>query len=110
MSESTQWAVLTPVILLIVLGIVQMGVWLYSRTVASQAAATAADLSASGAPGALTAGERVATSGGLQQVSITTATRGDLVVVTVSGRAPVFFDVGQGQITEQAVLPLESRR
>jgi Flp pilus assembly protein TadG len=109
-SESTQWAVLTPVVLLIVLGLVQLGVWLHARTVAGQAAATVADLSASGAADAVGAGQRVAATGGLQQVSITTAIKKDLVVVTVTGRAPLFFDVGQGQIVEQAVLPREVLR
>ena len=31
----------------------------------------------------------------------------DHLVVTVSGRAPLFFDIGQGRITERAVLPVE---
>ncbi|WP_415153283.1 TadE/TadG family type IV pilus assembly protein, partial [Propionicimonas sp.] len=44
MAESTQWTVLLPTLLLLVLGLVQVGVWLYSRTVAAQAAATVADL------------------------------------------------------------------
>lgn len=106
-SESTQWAVLTPVILLLVLGLVQLGVWLYARTVASQAAATVADLQASGASAADAAGQRVAARGGLQQVSIASSVSNGFVLVTVSGRAPVFFDMGQGQIVEQAVQPLE---
>ena len=109
-SESTQWAVLTPAILLLVLGLVQLGVWLHARTVAGQAAATVADLSAAGAGDAIAAGQRVAASGGLQGVAISTVMSGDLVVVTVTGRAPVFFDVGQGQIVAQAVLPQEALR
>jgi hypothetical protein len=110
MSESTQWAVLTPVVLLLVLGLVQLGVWLHSRTVAGQAAATVADLRASGLSDAVGAGERVALDGGLQQVSISTHLDTDTVTVTVTARAPLFFDVGQGVIVEQAVLPLERVR
>jgi hypothetical protein len=53
------------------------------------------------------AGERVATRGGLQQVVIGVAADSGHLVVTVSGRAPLFFDVGQGRVVEQAVLPLE---
>lgn len=106
-TESTQWAVLAPVFLLLVLGLVQVGVWLHARTVAAQAAATVADLRSYGSPEAITAGVRVATRGGLEQVSISADTVGDVVVVTVSGRAPLFFDVGQGVIVEKAVMPRE---
>jgi hypothetical protein len=109
-SESTQWAILLPALLLLILGMVQLGVWLYSRTVASQAAAAIADLRATGpaAEGAARlAGERIAARGGLQQVEITVTADGDHLVVTVSGRAPLFFDVGQGLVVEHAVLPLE---
>jgi hypothetical protein len=109
-SESTQWAVLTPAVLLVVLGLVQVGVWLHARTVAGQAAATVADLQAAGATDAKSAGERVAAAGGLEEVQITTSINADLLVVTVSGRAPVFFDMGQGHIVEQAVLPVEALR
>jgi hypothetical protein len=109
-AESTQWAILLPALLLLVLGMVQLGVWLYSRTVASQAAAVTADLRVVGPTAdssARSAGERVATQGGLQDVQIGVAAEDGHLVVTVSGRAPVFFDLGQGLIVERAVLPLE---
>lgn len=109
-AESTQWAILLPTLLLLVLGTVQLGVWLYSRTVASQAAAITADLRVTGPaaePGARRAGERVAAQGGLQDVQIGVAASEGHLVVTVSGRAPLFFDLGQGLIVERAVLPLE---
>ncbi|MBN9104612.1 MAG: pilus assembly protein [Propionibacteriaceae bacterium] len=109
-SESTQWALLTPLVLLLTLGLVQLGVWLHARTVAGEAAATVADLLAAGSPGALAAGERIAVASGLRDVAITTAWADGLVVVTVSGRVPIFFDVGQGQIAERAVLPAEEAR
>lgn len=106
-TESTQWAILAPVFLLLVLGLVQLGVWLHARTVAGQAAATVADLSSYGSPDATATGARVAAKGGLEQVSIQTAVVGDVIVVTVTGRAPLFFDIGQGLIVEKAVLPRE---
>jgi Flp pilus assembly protein TadG len=109
-SESTQWAVLTPVLLMLILGLVQLGVWLHARNVASQAAATVADLQASGSTDSYAAGRRVATNGGLTQISITSDVSQGLTVVTVRGRAPLFFDLGQGQIAESAVLPLEQWR
>jgi hypothetical protein len=109
-SESTQWALLTPLVMLLTLGLVQLGVWLHARTVAGDAAATVADLMAIDDPGAGSAGERVATTGGLQEVTISSSRDAGLVVVTVSGRVPIFFDLGQGRITERAVVPMEQVR
>ena len=109
-AESTQWAILLPTLLLLVLGLVQTGVWLYSRTVAAQAAAAVADLRATGpsaADAARQTGQRIAAAGGLEQVQITETSVDGHVVITVTGRAPLFFDVGQSLITERAVLPIE---
>lgn len=109
-SESTQWAVFTPVVLLLVLGMVQLGVWLHARTVAAEAAATVADLQAAGLADALGTGQRMAASAGLKAVHIATDTEPTVVVVTVTGRAPLFFDLGQGVIQERAVAPRERLR
>lgn len=109
-SESTQWALLTPLVMLLTLGLVQLGVWLHARTVASDAAATVADLMAAGDPAAAGAGQRIASGGGLQQVTVTSTRDGELAVVTVTGRVPIFFDLGQGRIAERAVLPVEQVR
>ncbi|MEE9964860.1 MAG: pilus assembly protein [Propionicimonas sp.] len=109
-SESTQWAVLTPVVLLLVLGLVQLGVWLHARTVAAEAAATVADLQAAGLADAVDAGQRITAGAGLKAVHIATVTEPTVVVVTVTGRAPLFFDVGQGMIQERAVSPRERLR
>ncbi len=109
-SESTQWALLTPLVMLLTLGLVQLGVWLNARTVAGEAAATVADLMAAGSPGASAAGERVAAAAGLQEVAISAMRDGGLIVVTVSGRVPIFLDIGQGRIAERAVLPAEEAR
>jgi len=110
LAESTQWAVLAPTLLALILGLVQLGVWLHARTVAANAAAAVADLRVMGASqdsAAREAGRRIADNGGLQDVSIGLAAHSDVLVVTVSGRAPLFFDLGQGRIAETAVLPLE---
>ena len=109
-AESTQWALLLPLLLALVLGLVQLGVWLHSRTVAAQAAAAVADLRATGPAAeaaAREAGRRIAAGGGLEQVEIAVDADAVHLVVTVSGRAPLFFDIGQGRITERAVLPVE---
>ncbi|MFZ0531032.1 MAG: TadE/TadG family type IV pilus assembly protein [Propionicimonas sp.] len=110
LAESTQWAVLAPTMLALVLGLVQLGVWLHARTVVSNAAAAVADLRVGGPAldsTARAAGRRIAAAGGLGDVDIRLSTRSDLLVVTVSGRAPLFFDLGQGRIAATAVLPLE---
>ncbi len=110
LSESTQWAILVPVLMALVLGLVQLGVWLYSRAVASEAASAVADLRSSGtrhAGAAREAGERIAASGGLTDVQISVEATAESLAVTVTGRAPLFFDLGQGLIVEKAVLPME---
>lgn len=109
-AESTQWAMLMPLVLALVLGLVQLGVWLHARTVAAQAAAAVADLRAVGPAAevqARTTGRRIATEGGLEQVQISVEADAGHLVVTLSARTPVFFDVGQGRIVERAVLALE---
>ncbi len=119
LAESTQWALVLPAALALVLGLVQTGVWLHGRTVASEAAAAAADLQArapvrqgearAGAlrPGAESLARQLAKRGGLEQVTVTTSVGATVVTVAVSGRAPLFFDLGQSQVREQAVLPVE---
>ncbi len=110
LSESTQWAMVVPAALGLVLGLVQTGVWLHARSVASQAAAAAADLRAAGpdltAQAEATAGD-VAARGGLSDVVVETTQDSTTVTVTVTGSAPVFLDLGLGRITERVVLPLE---
>ncbi|MDN5565044.1 MAG: pilus assembly protein, partial [Luteococcus sp.] len=52
LSESLQWAVLLPVVMLTVLGIIQSGIWLHGRSVAANAALAGAEAQAlSGAGG-----------------------------------------------------------
>ncbi|MGB2766466.1 MAG: TadE/TadG family type IV pilus assembly protein [Propionicimonas sp.] len=107
LSESTQWAIVMPALLALVLGLVQTGIWLHGRSVASQAAAAAADVRAVGrqfqAEAEAVAAE-IAHSGGLTEVTVSTSERHGRVQVTVSGQTQVFFDVGQSRIVEHAVL------
>lgn len=106
LSESTQWALVLPTLLAVLLGLVQTGVWLHGRTVATQAAAAAADAAAIGRP-AEPAAAAVASRGGLTEVTIRSSRSAGKVTVTVSGRVPTFFDLGQGQVSGWAILPLE---
>lgn len=110
LSESTQWAIVVPTVLTLVLGLVQTGVWLHARSVAAQAAAAAADLRASGpARGAEAdqAATAIATRGGLNDVVVATRQDAATVTVTVAGTPPAFFDLGLTRVSERAVLPLE---
>jgi hypothetical protein len=109
-SESTQWALLIPVVMLVVLGTIQAGIWLYARTVAGQAAGAAAEQVAwsRGSDGdAAAMGERIAASGGLQGAHVRIDRSAGTVRVTVSGRAPLIVDFGLGTIVEYALMPLE---
>ena len=110
MSESTQWAILTPVLMLLVLGIIQGAVWWHGRTVAANAAIAAAEdaalLNASVAS-ARAVGERVAALGGLQRVTVQVTVSADQVQAVVTGSMPIFLDVGQTGVREQATRPRE---
>lgn len=119
LAESTQWAVLSPIFLALVLGLVQVGVWLHARTVAANAAATVADIRVHGADqesAARLAGLRIAAGGGLGEADVAIGAGGGVLTVTVSGRAPLFFDLSRvpvfsapqwGRIAATAVLPTE---
>ena len=111
-AESVQWAILMPALLMLILGLIQTGIWLHGRAVAASAAATIADLRAPGADpsAAEQAGRRVAASGGLTEVGVEIDTQQGLVVVTVTGRPLSFLDFGLTQIRERAVAPAEVAR
>lgn len=105
-----QWTLLSPMVLLIVLGLIQAGVVLHARTTVRQAAMAAAEaesaLGARGGDGRAVA-ERIVAPAGLHQVTTTIVRRGDTVSVTVSGRAPLFLDIGLATVEGHAVMPLE---
>lgn len=109
-AESTQWALLFPALLLLTLGLVQTGIWLHGRSVVANAAALVADLEAergTSREGSVAAGERLARAGGATDVSFRIGRAADTVTVTAVATIPVFFDVGQGTITERAVRAAE---
>ena len=109
-SESTQWALLIPVLMLVVLGTIQAGIWLHGRTVAAQAAGAAAEQVAwaRGSDGdAAAMGRRIAAAGGLQGAQVSIGRSAGSVRVTVTARAALIVDLGLGVVIEHAVLPLE---
>jgi Flp pilus assembly protein TadG len=109
-SESVQWAVLWPVLMLVTLGIIQAGIFLHGRNVAQRAATAAVD-AARGSCGSATDAERladaIANSGGLTEVSVRVQRTGAVVNVDVSGYAPMIFDLDLGGVTATATAPLE---
>lgn len=110
MSDSVQWAILTPAILLTVLGLIQVGIWMHGRTVASNAAiAGAEEASMLGATPARarTVAQIVAADGGLKDVRVTVARTATTARVTVRGRTPSFVNLGQEAVEGGATRPVE---
>ena len=109
-TDSMQWAILLPVILLTVFGILQVGLWAHGRTVASNAAITAAERAAlfeGAGSDARAAALRVAEHGGLIGVEVSLSEGAGEVTARVQGRMPTFFDLGQTRVSEQATRPRE---
>jgi Flp pilus assembly protein TadG len=110
LSESVQWAVLWPALMLVTLGIIQAGIFLHSRNVAQRAATAAVD-AARGSYGtaadAQHLAETIASSGGLKNVSVRVQRTGATVAVEVSAYAPMIFDLNLGRIDETAAAPVE---
>ena len=92
LSESTQWAVLWPLVLLVSLGIIQAGIYLHGRNVAQRAATAAVD-AARGSYGSVAEArqfaEGIARSGGLRSVSISINRGPDVGDRRRSGRSGV---------------------
>jgi hypothetical protein len=109
-TESTQWAMLIPALMLVVLGTIQAGIWLHGRTVVAHAASAVAEEVAWGGAGeaeAVALGQRIAHDGGLQEVAVVIDRGAEVVRVQVSGRAPLVFDLGLGRLSEHAEMPRE---
>lgn len=110
MSQSLQFTLVFPALMLSTLGIIQAGVWIHGRQVVSEAAHAAADVARSADSGP-TAGQaaarRVADVAGLQDVSVSVSRSSTQVTATVSATIPMFFDLGLGRVTEAVAAPVE---
>jgi Flp pilus assembly protein TadG len=110
LSESVQWAVLWPALMLVTLGIIQAGIFLHGRNVAQRAATAAVD-SARGSYGSAADAQHlaasIATSAGLKEISVRVQRSGTTVSANVSATAPMIFDLRLGRISETASAPLE---
>ena len=111
-SESAQWALLIPVLMLVVLGSIQAGVWLHGRNVASQAAAAATEHVAwdrGSDTDAAAMARRIADAGGLTGAAVRIERSPGAVRAVITARVPLIIDLGLGAVTEHAVMPLETR-
>lgn len=109
MSESIQWAVLLPVLLLGVLGIIQAGIVLHARTAAHHAAlagAEAQSLSGQGSGVAERVARDVASQAGLLDVQVRVGGAGQ-VAVDVEARVDSFFPIGPRTVHAHAEMPRE---
>lgn len=109
-SESVQWAVLTPLLMLLLLGAIQVGLFWHGRNTVLHAAAAAAEAESAylGAPGSgQRAAETIAGAGGVAGVSVAVSRGADRVEVVVSGNVPLVVDLGMSQVTQRASAPRE---
>ncbi len=110
MSESVQWTMLTPLILMLVLGIIQVGLWGYARGVVLNAAVAAAEeASLYGAPAGsgVAIADAVAVKGGLAAVEVTVEDDGTRVTAVVRGHMPSLIDLGLTRVDAQVTRPKE---
>ena len=110
LSESVQFAVVWPLLVLVTLGIIQAGLWLHGRNVAQRAAVAAVDV-ARGSYGTADEGRQraqsLAVAGGLSGVVIRLDMGGTEVRATVTADAPTILDIGAGRLSESADAPRE---
>ncbi len=110
LSQSVQYAVIWPTLMLATLGIIQAGVWVHGQDVAVRAANAAADVARGSygtRDGAHDLAARLASDGGLDDVQVDVARGAARVDITVSASAPAIFDVGLRRIRVTATLPME---
>ncbi|QGN34570.1 TadE family protein [Microlunatus sp. Gsoil 973] len=110
LTNSLQFAVIVPALMLATFGLIQAGLWLHARNVAAEAVTAAADVARDydgDADAARRAANRIAATGGLTDVHLTVSKAPTSVSVTMVARPPVIFDLGLGRISESATAPLE---
>jgi len=110
LTNSLQFTVIVPALMLATFGLIQAGLWLHARNVAAEAVTAAADVARDydGDPvAARDAARRIAVVGGLTDVRLTVDRQPDSVSVTMVAKPPVIFELGLGRITETATAPVE---
>lgn len=110
MNDSVQWAILTPLLLFLILGALQVGLWAHGRSIASSAAIAGAEAGArlEASPGTAQAvAHEVAERGGLRNVQVTVAKDASQVRVVVAGNTANIVDLGRPTVSYQATRPVE---
>lgn len=110
MSESVQWALVWPLVLMAVFGVIQSAIVLQARSAVAEAARAAVRAqSLVGAQGgdALDAARQVAGPSGVHDIAVSVHGSGGLVTVEVRARAPVFLDLGSVPLRARAVAVQE---
>jgi Flp pilus assembly protein TadG len=110
LSESLQFALVWPVLMLVTLGVIESGIWLHARNVAERAAIAAVG-EAGGSYGDADAARRLggdlAAAGGLSGVEVSVSRGAETVTAVVSAESPLVLDLGLGRIRETASGPRE---
>lgn len=108
---TTQVAVLVPSLLLWIMLIVQYGLWIHAKQVATAAAAEGVDaaqiLDAGAIDGEAAARGFLDQAGNLEDVEVSVERSGDAVVVQVRGDAPVLVPGFAWSVTARAEGPVE---
>lgn len=110
LSDSIQWSVLFPLVLLLILGTVQAGVWLHGRNVVASAALAAAEAQAVAGPGqdaAVRVAHSLSDPDGITLESVDVGGDADLVTVRVVAHVPLFLDLGMSRVEATASQPRE---
>lgn len=111
LSDSIQWALLAPLIVLLVLGAVESAIVLQARTCVAHAALAGAEAQAvAGSPGsgaAQQAATDVTSASGLRNVTVTSGQGGGQVSVTVTAHVDLPIDLGFGAVRASATIPVE---
>lgn len=110
LTNSLQFTVIVPALMLATFGLIQAGLWLHARNVAAEAVTAAADVARDyddDPAAARDAARRIADVGGLTDVRLTINRQPDSVSVTMVAKPPVVFELGLGRITETATAPVE---
>lgn len=109
LATSTAWAVLVPLLLTLILGLIQTGAWLHARMATTTAASTASQQLAAlnpSEPAARDAATRIAAQAGLTDIEFTATRTTTEVTVTITGTALSLIP-GTVRISAQATHPLE---
>lgn len=107
--SSLEMAIVAPVLMLVIFGIVQTAVWYTARNAAESAAAACAEAArgstASTADGHAAAVSVAGQSGALHDINVDVSTSGEQVTCTVSGYGAYLISLGPGVITTSVSMP-----